>query len=235
MRKIHHIISDQWREVLDFWTEGKLTDVVMTPERISVYRKSELIHTGEQREEDFVEFVTQTVPGDFTNTWTDILKEKGIMKYSFYLEDHAIVRAVLAENFLTLRFIPAFPSLEDFYPETTAVLEKRFWIESGGVCSGKTTRLLSIVRKFLEDPAVRVFVYEYPQEIYVPDARGLLVSINKESVTLEQFADLVLSSGATLVVFQSAGREEEETARMLTKCGIKVFMEERYGAEGREA
>jgi len=231
------ILSDSVRELLSVWKNGELTDVVMTKDKIGAYMKEEVINLDSFSEDEFISFVQQTIPVKYEKEWGEIITKGNIVKYSFGISGCCVVRASLWSEGVVMRFIPLNPFKIVKENDLVPTRSKRFFhIERGGKCSGKTTRIFAQVLDFCKrHKGAVVFTYERPQEIYVGDETSNVISISKDDISIEEFADLVISSSSSLCIVQHASEKDIEVLRYVYDCGVNVIAEVRGTLEGGES
>lgn len=236
MKRLSRVASGSWGRVIELWERGSITDVLMSVGVIGVYDGGELVHAERLGEEEVYAFVDETIPADYEQVWREEVRKGGLFKYSFLLSEEVLVRCLLWNLGLSLRFIPVGERVEELVGEDVLRLvdSSRFFIvHSGKVGSGKTTRIVGQVRRLLKDPDAKVFVYSQPQEVYVGDGRGVMVQVSSSSMRFSDFLELVSRSRGSVVVVQSAlSKEDWENLRLVFERGINVIME--VGAYGRE-
>lgn len=224
-----NMLTDSVRKLLDVWKESGLTDVVISKDRIGAYFRGEVVSLEGFTEDEMIELVEQTIPVKFEKEWGELITGGKLLKYSFGIHDCCIVRANLWNEGVTMRFIPLNPmevvSEEDLSPVKR---ERFFHIEKGGKCSGKTTRIFAMVMDYSRrEKGSVILTYEDPQEIYIQDEDVNFISIAKNDLRPEEVVDIAISSCASLLVVQHAGREEMEALKLAHECGINVIAEVR--------
>lgn len=234
MKFVHpNVLSSNIRDLLEVWKSGELTDVIVTKTQIGAYMRGEMVSMESFTEEEMIALIEQTVPVKIEKEWGMRVSEGQIVKYSFGISNCCIVRAILWADGMVLRFIPLRP--EEVVGDISLPQgEPFFHVVEGGTCSGKTTKILALLRKFCrkKEGAV-VFCYEDPQEMYVEED-VMLVHVPKSTVEPEDFADLAVSSVASLCIVQHATGREIDIMRGVHRNGMNVILEVRKGEQSNE-
>lgn len=235
MKKLSRVATGTWGKVVKLWKEGHVTDAIMTSQTIAVYHHNELIHAERIGEEEIHSFVDETIPADYEQVWKEEIRKGELFKYSFLLSEEVVVRCLLWNFGLSLRFIPVGKEGKKLVEENVLRLvdDPPFFIfHTGKVRSGKTTRIIGQVQRLLGNPDIKVFVYSHPQEVYVEDAKGVMVYVNSRNIKFNDFLDLVAHSGADVVVVQSTlSKENCDDLSVLFTRGISIIVE--VGSYGR--
>lgn len=228
MRKVStNFLREALRELVEVWEERNLTDVVITKDKVHGYVKGEMVYSGDFGEEDLLDLVEQTIPVKMEKDWGQTLSTGSLLRYSFLIKGRCIVRAILWNEGAMLRMIPIDPRTIVGEETLSKVHKKRFFIiERGGQCSGKTTRIIAMVKEYcqLHKGAV-IFTYEDPREIYVEEEDDHIVPIAKREIDTNMFMDMVISSPASVCVFQHADNYDIRKLKMVYDCGINVIVE----------
>ena len=235
MKKLSRVATGTWGKVVELWKEGHVTDAIMTSQTIAVYHHNELIHAERIGEEEIHSFVDETIPADYEQVWKEEIRKGELFKYSFLLSEEVVVRCLLWNFGLSLRFIPTGKESEKLVEENVLRLVDNlpfFILHTGRIRSGKTTRIAGQVRRLLKNPDVKVFVYSNPQEVYVGEAEGVMVHVSSSNMKFDDFLDLVALSGADVVVVQSMlSKEDWDNLNVLFGRGISIIVE--VGSFGR--
>lgn len=231
MKRLNRISTGSWNRVMELWREGQVTDVIMTRDTIAVYHLEELVHGERIGEEEIHSFVDETIPADHEQLWREEIRKGKLFKYSFLLSEEIVVRCLLWNFGLSLRFIPAGELSEKYAgKEVISLVESLPFmvVHSGKRRSGKTTRIVGQVRKLLKNPDMKVFVYSDPQEVYT-EGKGVLIYISRKNMSFDDFLDLAFLSSADAVVVQGVKLQEEVNKLFsLFSNGVSVIAEIGY-------
>lgn len=220
------IFSESVRKLLE--VEG-LTDAVMTKDKVRAYRKGEEVFVDSFSEDELISFVGQTIPVRYEKEWGERAASGNVVKYSFCISDRYVVRVNLYSGGVVARFIPLDPLPLLRESDLAPCRKERFFhVEAGGKCSGKTTRIFAQVLDFCRRSSAVVFAYERPQEIYAEN----VISVSKDDMSIDDFADLVISSPSSLCIVQHASESDMKVLRHIYNCGVNVIAEVRGKHDG---